>query len=71
MWSGKYVPEVQRNLLPPSSGQVKAKFCSKMLVPSVLSEETVWPSYVVFVLHNPMPNSDEVEILSHSPDFVY
>jgi len=42
-----------------------------MLVPNVLSEGTVWPSYVVYVLHNPMPNPDEVEILSHCPDFVY
>jgi hypothetical protein len=38
---------------------------------SVLSEGTVWPSYVVFVIHSPTPNSDEVEILSHCPEFGY
>lgn len=49
----------------------RQKCCSKMLVPNVLSKGKDWPSYVVFVLHNPMPNSDEVEIISHCPDFVY
>ena len=46
MWSGSEEPAA--SIFKPGEG--------KMLVPTVLSEGTVWPSYVVFMLHSPMPN---------------